>query len=298
MMNNLIALIFSNENQNRMKTLIILFVCMLWVLSCQRESQGFERGPVMDSKDMAPAMEESQSYEGGSSDKVTIVDQKIIRHGDMTIKVDDALKFKAGVDAILKNHKAYIGNEQFNNSDYVASYHVQIRVPSENLDALVAELEAMDGIVESKSINATDVTQEYIDLEIRLANKRSYVEQYREILKSARTVEDILKVREQIRVLEEEIESAEGRLKFLRNQVSLSTLNLTITQEKDFVYRPDRKINFFERLKDSFSAGWYGFVQFCLGVVGLWPFWLALVVLIWLLRKYTQKKRISNIPPS
>jgi len=282
-----------------MKTLFLTLGYMLWILACQNSgSSSNDRNAVMDSKGMAPAMEESQSYEGGSSDEVTIVDQKIIRHGDMTIKVDDALKFKAGVDAILKNHKAYIGNEQFNNSDYMASYHVQIRVPSENLDALVAELEAMDGIVESKAINATDVTQEYIDLETRLANKRSYVEQYREILKSARTVEDILKVREQIRVLEEEIESAEGRLKYLRNQVSLSTLNLTITQEKDFVYRPDRKINFFERLKDSFSAGWYGFVQFCLGVVGLWPFWLALVVLIWLLRKYTQKKRMSNIPPS
>jgi len=281
-----------------MKNLFLTFGFMLLILACQNSgSSENDRSTVMDSKEKAPSMEESQSFEGGSSDEVTMVDQKIIRHGDMSIEVGDALKFKAAVDAILKNHKAYIGNEQFSNSDYNASYHIQIRVPSENLDALVAELEAMDGEVLSKTINATDVTQEYIDLETRLANKRSYVEQYREILKTARTVEDILKVREQIRILEEEIESAEGRLKYLSNQVSLSTLNLTIIQEKDFVYRPDRKINFFERLKDSFSAGWYGFVEFCLGLIGLWPFWVAVIVLIWLFKKYTRSRKTPNNPP-
>ena len=288
---------FSNENHNQMKTLFLLWVFILGALSCQKGSQGFESGPVMDSKDMAPAMEESQSDEGGSSGEVKIADQKIIRHGDMTIKVDDAVEFKTTADAILEKHKAYIGNEQFNNTDYNSIYHIQIRVPAENLDALVAELESMDGLVMSKSINATDVTEEYIDLETRLVNKRSYLEQYRQLLKSARTIEDILKVREQIRVLEEEIESAEGRLKYLRNQVSLSTLNLTITQEKDFVFRPDRKINFFERLKDSFSAGWYGFVEFGLVIIGLWPFWLVLIIIIWLLRKYNRRNKNRRVLP-
>ena len=276
---------------------MLLAGTLLLLISCQTGSPGSDRDTVYSSKDMAPApsMEESQSYGGdeGTTD-VSISEQKIIRNGSMTIKVDDVLKSKAEVDAILGQHKAYTGNEQFDNTDYSANYHIQIRVPAENLDAMVTALESMDGLVTYKAINARDITEEFIDLETRLTNKRSYLEQYRQLLKTAKTVEDILKVREQIRMLEEEIESVEGRLKYLRNQVSLSTLDLTLMQEKDFVYRPDRKINFFERLKDSLSTGWYGFVSFCLYMVGLWPFWIVLFIIIWALRKYNRRVKSKN----
>jgi hypothetical protein len=278
-----------------MKKLMLLTGTLLFFISCQSGSPDGGRDTVYHSKDMAPApsMEESQSYGGdeGTTD-FPVMEQKIIRNGSMTIKVDDVLKSKAEVDAILSQHKAYTGNEQFDNTDYSANYHIQIRVPAENLDALVAALESMEGVVTYKAINARDVTEEFIDLETRLTNKRSYLEQYRQLLRTAKTVEDILKVREQIRMLEEEIESVEGRLKYLRDQVALSTLDLTLMQEKDFVYRPDRKINFLERLKDSLSTGWYGFVSFCLYMVGLWPFWIVLFILVWALRKYN--RRIKN----
>jgi hypothetical protein len=91
-------------------------------------------------------------------------------------------------------------------------------------------------------------------------------------------------------VLEEEIESVEGRLKYLSNQIDLSTLDLTLLEKKDFVYKPDRKINFLERLKESVSAGWFGFLDFALYILTLWPFWLILFG-IWLLWKKLRKKK-------
>ncbi len=284
-----------------MKTSFLSIGFMLWLLACNTGSGNNADAPMPDSKDMAmPSYEESQSSGGTGAPEgpVDIIDKKIIRNGSMTISVTDALKIKAEVDALLTKHKAYVGNEQLDNTDYMASYHIQIRLPAENLDALVADLETLDGKVTYKSINATDVTEEYIDLETRLANKRSYLEQYRTLLKTAKTVEDILKVREQIRVLEEEIESVEGRLKYLSNQVSLSTLDLTLTQTKDYVYRPDRKINFFERLKESISGGWYGFVSFSLYMLQLWPFWILLFVIIWLLRRYNRHLKSKRTPPT
>ncbi|MDQ3015453.1 MAG: DUF4349 domain-containing protein [Bacteroidota bacterium] len=283
-----------------MKTSFLSFGVMLWFLACSNGSGTSADSSMPPSKDMAtPSYEESQASGAGTDEAtVDLTAQKIIRNGSMTIKVSDAIKMKAQVDALLKKHKAYIGNEQLDNSDYMSSYHIQIRLPAESLDALVADLESLDGQVTYKSINATDVTEEYIDLETRLTNKRSYLEQYRTLIKTARTVEDILKVKEQIRVLEEEIESVEGRLKYLSNQVSLSTLDLTLTQEKDYVFRPDRNINFFERLKESLSGGWFGFVTFTLSMFQLWPFWILLALLIWLIRKYNRRIRAKKTPPT
>ena len=279
-----------------MKSIMPSVGCIVFMLACQGGSVGKDSSGMENSGSMPPAMEEGQAFDKSQSSDVRVSGQQIIRNGSINIKVDDALKTKSEVDIILQKHKAYTGNEQFDNTDYSANYHIQIRVPAENLDALVSDLESLDGTVTFKSINSTDVTEEFIDLETRLANKRSYLEQYRQLLKNARTIEEIMKVREQIRVLEEEIESVEGRLKYLRNQVALSTIELTLTQEKDYVFRPDRKINFFERLKDSLSTGWYGFIEFCLGLIGLWPFWILVILVIWFIRKYTRKRKNPSPP--
>lgn len=282
---------------NLMKTMLLSFCYMLWMLACQTRSGDESMPQVMDSKQMAPAYEEGQAGGSGTNDAITsTTEQKIIRNGSINMKVTDALKAKSEIENILSKHNARISNEQLDNSDYQTSYHIQIRVPAANLDGLIASLEAMDATITYKSINATDVTEEYIDLETRLTNKRAYLVQYRQLLKTAKTVEDILKVREQIRVLEEEIESVEGRLKYLSSQVELSTLDVTLTQLKDYVYRPDRSTNFFERLKKSLSTGWYGFVDFCLFLLGLWPFWLVGFVLVYGYRRYRRNRKLRKAP--
>lgn len=277
-----------------MKSLFLTIVYALVLIACQRSAPEGNRDMTMDSKTAMPATEEGMSSGSAQSPDVLVIDQKIIRNGTINISVKDALKTKAEVDAILTKHKAYVGNEQLDNNDYQTNYHLQIRVPADQMDALIADLEALDGTVTFKSINARDVTEEYMDLETRLTNKRAYLDQYRQLLKTARTIEDILKVREQIRVLEEEIESAEGRLKYLKNQVDLSTLDLTLTQQKDFVYKPERKINFLERFKESISSGWYGFVNFIISIFMLWPFAILLVIIWWLWRR-SRKKKIPEI---
>jgi hypothetical protein len=136
-----------------------------------------------------------------------------------------------------------------------------------------------------------------VDLEIRLSNKKAYLEQYRTLLKSAKSIEDILKVQEQIRALEEEIESVTGRLRYLSNQVELSTLDLMITQSKDYVFRKDRSINFIERLKESLSTGWYGFVSLIITLVGIWPFWIIIPLLIWFWNRRQKKRKNIPLPP-
>jgi len=279
-----------------MKSSFLSASYMLWILACSSTPGNFDRS-VDNTKAVAPSMEENLS--GGAQSTpgtIQVEQQKLIRNGSMLISVKNAAETRMQLNTILEKNKAYVGNEQLNNTDYETTYGIQIRVPANQLDSLVANIESLNGTVTFKSIEAKDVTEEYIDLETRLTNKKAYLEQYRTLLKSARTMEDILKVQEQIRALEEEIESVTGRLKYLTNQVDLSTLQLTITEKKDFVYREDRRINFFERLKDSISSGWYAFVNFILYLLILWPFWIIIIVGIWLGVKLMKKKSKKHPP--
>ena len=80
-----------------------------------------------------------------------------------------------------------------------------------------------------------DVTEDYYDTEIRLKNKELYLEKYRDFLEQAKTVKDMLEVQEKIRNMEEEIESAKGKLRFIDDKVNFSTLDINIYREKPTV---------------------------------------------------------------
>ena len=59
------------------------------------------------------------------------------------------------------------------------------------------------------------MTDQFIDLETRLENKRNYLKRYNDLLLKANSIKEILEIEEKIRALEEEIESATGQLKYL-----------------------------------------------------------------------------------
>ena len=281
-----------------MKFIILfsLFYCALACSSCGGgDSSQYE---VTGGKAAVPSMDQREgSYSDSESTRTDAVETKIIRDGRMSVNVKDVAKAKLFVDAVLLKYRARTSGEQYENNDYQATYYIRIRVPAVSLDSLVRDLETIDGSVTSKSIDARDITEEYIDLETRMENKRRYLAQYRQLLKNARTTEDVLKVTEQIRQIEEELESVEGRLRYLSDQVELSTLELSLIQTKDFVYKPDRSINFLERLKESLSGGWYGFVTFTLLVIRLWPFLVLIIAVWWLVKKIFSRRKGEAVPP-
>ncbi|WP_083391928.1 DUF4349 domain-containing protein [Epilithonimonas lactis] len=59
---------------------------------------------------------------------------------------------------------------------------------------------------------------------MRLENKLTYLEKYRDLLKKSNSTKDILEIQENIRALEEEIESSKGRLKFIDDKVKYSII--------------------------------------------------------------------------
>jgi hypothetical protein len=146
------------------------------------------------------------------------------------------------------------------------------------------------GSVLSKNISSSDVTEEYTDISIKLGNKKIYLEKYREMLRSAKTTKDMLEIQENIRALEDEIDIAEGRLRFIDDRVNYSTLNLNLYKEK-IRSSATSKIGFGSRFGDSVTEGWNSFVAFLLGIISLWPFFLLIPVVVFFWRKWRNRKK-------
>jgi hypothetical protein len=98
-----------------------------------------------------------------------------------------------------------------------------VRVPAARFDEAFAWLHSL-GRVRSESKQASDVTDQYLDLGIRLENAKKSRERLLALLAKAEKVEDILKIEEQMRRLTEEIERFEGQMKRLQDQVALATI--------------------------------------------------------------------------
>lgn len=207
---------------------------------------------------------------------------KIIKNGHMNFEVDKLEIAKVKIDTFLSGCHGYYESEQYNSYGNRISYSLRLRIPNTKFDSLVNLLEQGVGNLKSKNVTATDVTEEYVDLSIRLDNNLAYLKQYKEILIRAKSVKEILEVQDKIRRIEEEIDSKKGRLKFLDDKVKYSTLQLELSEL--ITTEISNKPNFGRRIVNAFNNGVQGFLSFIVGLVNQWPF-LILIFLIFLGRK-------------
>ena len=293
-----------------MKKLLIPLFCVLLVQCKKHEPQALNADLVdiiqedkvasvdapPPSTAVAKEMPSSENSPQNSPLQINTVSKKIIKNGDMRIQVGDIKKAQGQINSILKNNSAYIQKEEFQNTDTDENLDIVIRVPHKNFDALVNSFSNGVGAVLSKNISSDDVTEEYTDVSIKLANKKIYLEKYRDMLKTAKTTKDMLEIQENIRALEDEIDVAEGRLRFIDDRVNYSTLTINLYKEKVRSSATSR-IGFGSRFGDSVTEGWNSFVEFLLGIISLWPFFLLIPVLVIAWKKWRNRRtKRQNLP--
>ncbi len=252
-----------------------------------------EEMPVMASAKAAPMMRNSMATGGQLEDAVeqSVTERKLIKNGSMTLVVDNLEQTRSDVVGLIEKHGGYVSNEQYSNWEHSSSYNLTVRIPCDKFDGFVAEVEAGIGKIESKSMYINDVTAEYIDLETRLNTKRSYLERYRQLLKSAKSVQEIVSIEDKIRSLEEEIDSTVGRLKYLTNQVEYSTLHLNIRHDDTNFdpHHPDHGQGFWQRFSQSLSSGMRSLVDFAFFLVRIWPAWIIILLVLGVIRRAKRK---------
>ena len=221
-------------------------------------------------------------------------EKKIIKDGDISVKSKDIDNSKKALDILVKSLNGYYENESLDKYDERISYTLKVRIPSQNFEKLLTSVENGTDELQSKNVQARDVTAEFLDIETRLSNKHQYLKRYQDLLSKAGTVKDIITIEENIRNLQEEIESSEGRLKYLADQVSYSTLNVNLYSEKEYVFKPEPQDNFWERFKTSLSDGWNSIVSFFLWTIGIWPFIIIGFVVLYFVRPWWKKRRAAK----
>jgi hypothetical protein len=100
-----------------------------------------------------------------------------------------------------------------------------VRVPAARFEAAIESIEQA-GDVLGRNVQATDVSEEFRDLEIRIRNAEAMRDRLEQLLGRANDVTAALAIERELQRLTEYIETMKGRQRFLADRISLSTITI------------------------------------------------------------------------
>ncbi|MBI4267384.1 MAG: DUF4349 domain-containing protein [Chloroflexi bacterium] len=219
----------------------------------------------------------------------TTADRMRVRTGDMSLVVQDVVDARDEVARLAIGFGGFVVSSFISGEEQDRRGFISIRVPDDKLEQTFVELRKMAVRVKSESTNSQDVTEEYTDLQARLANAQATESQYLAILQKAVTVEDTLKVYDALSRVRQEIEQIKGRMQLLERTSAMSLINVQLEPATTAAPLVRAGWNVVEVLKAA-VRGLAVFGQW-LGTIGIWalvfsPIWgIVLGIALWRWRK-------------
>jgi hypothetical protein len=217
----------------------------------------------------------------------------IIKNATVECNVQDFSISSRELKSIIARLGGYITWEKETSDNWQKRGTIVVRIDCRKFDTLINAMCTSTYSVRDRLISTQDITEEYFDNETRLRTKRATEEQYMIILKQAKSIEDVLNVREKLGSICEEIESMEGRQNYLRNQVAYSTINFTFIQQLPNTGSNLHEDSFSNRVWSSIVNGWTGLINSLLFLVGSWNV-LLVCGIAYIAYRLVIKKRVKR----
>lgn len=152
----------------------------------------------------------------------------IIKNGELTIMVIDTDEAVTAATQLVADLGGYIISQQIFDVEFGRSAaNMQLAVPVSQFETALTQLRRL-GEVTNDFAGGQDVTDEFVDLGSRLDNLLATRDRLRTFLDDAETVEEALRINEELKSVEEEIAIIQGRRNFLSDRAAFSTIDLSL----------------------------------------------------------------------
>lgn len=225
--------------------------------------------------------------------------RKVIRTGQISLVVETYDDARGKLDALLKAAGGYVDSTQVQHyQGAVSSATLVLRIPQDAFGALLPKLKEL-GEISSESTAAEDVTDQYVDISARLASAKTLEKRLLELAADRSSgVEALLAVERELARVRGEIESYEGRMRQWNDQISMSTLTLSISTKAPAIAAvPDAGLG------DRISSGFHGSIEslqefgawLAITVTSLLP-WMILLVPGWVFGRRAYRRYAKQLP--
>lgn len=204
---------------------------------------------------------------------------RLIRSGSARLEVENldaaltvAHQMAAAVEGYVAGSNLNEGREGARTASLV------LRVPSDSLDSVIERLSDIGRLL-SLSVDATDVSREYFDVETRLAVKEETVTRLRQLAERSGDLEDVLAAERELGRAVAELEGLRGQLRYYDQRLSESDLRVSLIEPGAVVTS-----GAFRPVLDAFRGATEVFAESVAYIVYLLVFlapWLLLALLLW-----------------
>lgn len=179
---------------------------------------------VAEGSDSAPGNTNQLAYAPANSNMV-------IKDAELNVLVRDTDVALDRVGQMATDYSGYIISLQTWYEDGFKYATVRLGLPSATFEKALNYMRGLGVQVISETASGQDVSAEYVDLQSKLANLEATTARVREFLQAATSVEESLRISQQLAELEGQIEQIKGQMRYYEGRAAFSTVTLHLTPE-------------------------------------------------------------------
>lgn len=252
-------------------SLALVVLVGLGVSACSNDDASSTPAAELATRDSAEAIDDSSGTDGSfpgeperigadlSGQALATTAGVIVSTPDIRRAVDDTLDSIARNNARVHTADVNISDERPDGSVAGSGYFV-VKVPPADLEPLIADLGATVGTLSGRSQDTSDVTDQLVDLEIRISVERDVIERFQALLGEATVFEDIVDIERVISERTIALEQLLASQRTLENRVELATLTIELRYVAPTVEPAATVDDGDDTVGGAWRAGWDVFV--------------------------------------
>jgi hypothetical protein len=186
---------------------------------------------------MANTMEDSVSSRNVAPTDST--NRLVIQDTSLSLQVKDVPTQITAIESLTTNLGGFLVNSYLSKPESAASGNITVRIPEEKRSEALKAFKELAVKVVSESVSGRDVTDQYVDLESRLAVLLKTKTKFEDILNQASRISDLLEVQRELINLQSQIDSIKGQQKYYEQSAKLSKITIYLsTDELALPYAP------------------------------------------------------------
>lgn len=266
------------------KRLLPLFLALLLSLSACGSSSGgtassAAAGDASADNGWTEAAMDAADTAGGADFSAVRRNAKLILNADLSLETQDFEKSAADIEKMTAEAGGYIESSGTYGDTGSRSANYTLRVPQEKFEQFYAQLGENMHVV-SRSRSSEDVTEQYTDIETRLATLQTKHERLLSLLEKADKMEDIISLENALADCEYEIDSLTGSKRRYDDLVGFSTFYINLREVQTLTATADGT-GFGAQLTQAAKTGARGLADVVRGtILGVVMFWPAVILLI------------------
>lgn len=242
--------------------------------------------------------DQARKQPGGTGQQQPSLARAIVRTGALTLEAGNLKQVRDQVSGTARGYGGQIANEETGTDDEGRVDHATlvVKVPTASYDAAMTAFQRL-GTVKQVRQESTDVTEQVVDVDSRVASQRAGIGRMRALMARADTVGEVVTVETELTRREADLESLLAKQKALAAQTELATITVTLGLPGEAPAPKKDHSGFVGGL----SAGWDAFTATVKAIAtaagALLPFTVAAIVVavpIWLL--YRRRRETGPAP--